>query len=57
MPLPFIPTGTVTAPQIPHEVLVQQKQGLAIMIWAIGAFVKSPLLDPMFANKTYIASA
>jgi len=25
-------------PQIPHAILVQQKQGSAVMIWAIGAF-------------------
>ena len=35
----LIPAGT--APQIPNAALVQQKQGSAIMIWAIGAFVNS----------------
>jgi hypothetical protein len=28
-------------PQIPPAVLVQQKQGTATMVWAIGAFVNS----------------
>jgi hypothetical protein len=35
MPVPPVPSGP---PQIPHEALVQQKQGQAVMIWAIGAF-------------------
>ena len=49
----FVPTGMGPGPQIPHAVLVQQKQGSAIMIWAIGAFVNSLWLDAMFADKAY----
>ena len=52
MPPPFTPM------QIPSNILLQQKQGTAIMIWAIGAFVNHFWLDPMMlVNKTYIASA
>ncbi|PPQ74891.1 hypothetical protein CVT26_011452 [Gymnopilus dilepis] len=33
-----MPSTTGGSPTIPHEALVQQKQGMAIMIWTIGAF-------------------
>ncbi|PPQ74889.1 hypothetical protein CVT26_011450 [Gymnopilus dilepis] len=37
MPPPTSPS-TGSAPTIPHEALVQQKQGQAVLIWAVGAF-------------------
>ena len=50
-----MPPQTVTGapPQIPPGVLVQQEQGRAVMIWAIGAFVNSLWLHPMLVNKAY----
>jgi hypothetical protein len=54
---PQAPIPSIAPPQIPPAALVQQKQGTAIMIWAIGGFVISLSLDPILVNKAYIASA
>jgi hypothetical protein len=55
---PQVPGPPTAPPQIPPAALVQQEQGTAVMIWAIGAFVISLSLDPILVNKAYyIASA
>ena len=54
---PVAPPPASAPPEISHAALVQQKQGAAVMIWAIGAFVNSiSSLDSRLIDKTYIAS-
>ena len=56
--LESMPPPPTAPPQIPPAVLVQQKQGTAVTIWAVGAFVNLLWLDPMMlVNKAHIASA
>lgn len=50
-PTENMPPPVSGPPQIPHAALIQEKQGSAVMIWAIGAFVYPSLSDSRFANK------